>query len=131
MFNKDLTVINKWFNKKTKQNEYKISHINGFWSSNNGISISNTELIKNDGFKALILIDEKNQNEEGYISPKEFQKNGTGWTLQNDDYIVKGIVEEITTIANLKESYECMKITNVAVKDYGSLDMQHYEASGS
>lgn len=126
MFDKDLTIVNKLFNKVTKQNEYKISHIHGFWSSNNGISISNTELVKNDGFKALILI-----SEEGYISPKEFQKSGTGWTLQNDDYIVKGIVDKMSTIAELKDNYECMKITNVAVKDYGSLDMQHFEVSGS
>lgn len=125
MFDKDLTIINKWFNKETKRNEYKISHIHGFWSSNNGITISNTELIKNDGFKALILM-----SEEGYINPMEFQKSGTGWTIQNDDYIVKGIVDEVTTLAKLKEDYECMKITNVAVKDYGSLDMQHFEVSG-
>lgn len=125
MFDKELTIVNKWFNKKTKQNEYKINHIHGFWSSNEGVSISNTELIKNDGFKVLILM-----SEDGYINPKEFQKNGIGWTLQNDDYIVKGIIEEITTLASLKENYECMKITNVAIKDYGSLDMQHYEVSG-
>ena len=64
------------------------------------------------------------------MNPKEFQKSGSGWTLQNDDYLVKGIVDNVSTIAKLKEDYECMKITNVAIKDYGSLDMQHYEISG-
>lgn len=126
MFDKDLTIINKWFNKKTKENEYKISHIHGFFSSNEGISISNTQLIKSEGFKAIVLM-----SEAGYKKPKEFQESGNGWTLQNDDYIAKGIIEDVSTLAKLKEDYECMKITNVAIKDYGSLDMQHFEVSGS
>lgn len=125
MFDKDITIINKWFNIETKQNEYKISHVKGFWSSNKGISISDTQLIKNDGLIVRILM-----SEEGYLSPKEFQTSGNGWTLQNDDYLVKGIVESVSTISKLKDNYECMKITNVAVKDYGSIDMQHYEISG-
>lgn len=130
MFDKDLTVINKWFNSKTKQNEYKISFIHGFWSSNNGISISNTELIKKEGFKALVLLNEKNQNGKEYMNPKLFQDFNENWTLQNDDYIVKGIVDNISTIANLKQNYECMKITNISIKDYGSSNMQHFEISG-
>ena len=125
MFDKDITIINKWFNIETKQNEYKISHVKGFWSSNKGISISDTQLIKNDGLIVRILM-----SEEGYLSPKEFQTSGNGWTLQNDDYLVKGIVDNVSTISKLKDNYECMKITNVAVKDYGSIDMQHYEISG-
>lgn len=125
MFDKDITIVNKWFNKKTKTNEYKIHPVKGFWSSNEGVSISNTQLIKNDSLIVRILMSEK-----GYVTPKEFQESGNGWTLQNDDYLVKGIVDNITTITNLKENYECMKITNVAIKDYGSIDMQHYEVSG-
>lgn len=125
MFDKDITVVNKWFNKETKANEYKLSYIKGFWSSNQGISISNTQLVKSDGLIVRILF-----KEEGYVNPKEFQNNGIGWTLQNDDYLIKGIVDKITTIADMKENYECMKITNIAVKDYGSIEMQHYEISG-
>lgn len=126
MFDKDLSIVNKCFNKKTKTNEYIISHVHGFWSSNEGITISNTQLVKNDGFKALILMSEK-----GYVNPKEYIGENDTWTLRNDDYIVKGIVNEITSLSELKEDYECMKITNVAVKDYGSLDMHHFEISGS
>lgn len=125
MFNKDLTIVNKYFNKQTKDNEYKLSYIKGFWSSNNGIIISNTNLVKNDGFKASILM-----SEDGYVNPKEYTGKDNTWTLQNDDYLVKGIVKEITTLAKLKQDYECMKITNVSIKDYGSLDMQHFEVSG-
>ena len=125
MFDKDITIVNKWFNKETKINEYKISHLKGFWSSNKGVTISNTQLVKSDGLIVRILMSEK-----GYVNPKEFQKSGIGWTLQNDDYLIKGIVDEITTISSLKSNYECMKITNIAVKDYGSISIQHYEISG-
>ena len=125
MFDKDITIVNKWFNKVTKQNEYKLHHLKGFWSSNERINISDTQLIKNDSLIVRILM-----SEVGYVSPKEFQNNGNGWTLQNDDYLVKGIIDNVSTIAKLKEDYECMKITNISVKDYGSLEMQHYEISG-
>lgn len=125
MFNQDITVVNKFFDKQTKKNTYRVNFVKGFWSSNEGISISNVELIKNDGLKAIILM-----SEQGYVNPNDFQNSISGWTLQNDDYLVKGIVSSVTTIADLKEKYECMKITNVSVKDYGSPDMRHFEISG-
>lgn len=129
MFDKDITIINKWFNKTTKMNEYKIHHLKGFWSSNNGISISDTQLVKADGLIARILM-----SEAGYIDPKEYQKLTTindEWTLQNDDYLVKGKIEiEVKSINDILDNYECMKITNVAIKDYGSDDMQHFAVTG-
>lgn len=123
MFNQDLTIVNKWYNKDTKKNEYKVHPVKGFFSSYNGISISGTDLIKQDGFVAYILM-----SEEGYQTPKEFQLNPTGWTLQNDDYIVKGIIGDISSVSEIE--LEKMKITNVAIKDYGSSDMQHYAIKG-
>lgn len=125
MFDKNITIINKWFNKETKSNEYKINHVKGFWSLNKGINISDTQLIKSDELIVRILM-----SEPEYVTPKEFKVNGMGWTLQNDDYLIKGKVEKVTSIANIKNDYECMKITNVAIKDYGSNDMQHFEVSG-
>ena len=126
MFNQDITIVNKVFNKETKQNDYVLTPLKGFFSSNNGISINGVDLVKSDGFIARILM-----NEKGYQNPKEFQLNPEGWTLQNDDYIVKGVIETVNSISQLKDNYECMKITNIAIKDYGSLDMQHYEISGA
>lgn len=125
MFDKDISIVNKFFNKETKQNEYKVHHVKGFWSSNEGIKISNTELVKSDGVIVRILMSEK-----GYLEPRKYLGQKNTWTLQNDDYIVKGMVEEVSTIADLKANYECMKITNVAKKDYGSFDIQHFEISG-
>ena len=126
MFNKDITVINRYIDKNHTP-QYKVSHVKGFWSSNDGISINGTHLTKTDGLAAYILMSEK-----GYQGPKEFEKNQTGWTLQNDDYLVKGKVENFTTIPKLLEEYqEVMKITSIAQKDYGSKDMWHWEIVGA
>jgi len=130
MFDQDITVINKIYDKQTHSNSYRCTSIKGFWSSNTGISISNIDLVKNDGYKCYIL-----KSVEGYVEPKVFKEETTedisyeGWTLRNDDFIVKGIVESITKIADL-DAYEHMQITNVSEKDYGSIQMQHFEVSG-
>lgn len=126
MFNKDITVINKYFDKETRTTKYKVSSIHGFWSSNYGISINGTQLTKADGLIARILM-----NEEGYQNPEDFKKNKEGWTLQNDDYLVKGIVNDFTTITKLLDDYkDVIKITNIATKDYGSEDMWHWAITG-
>lgn len=120
MFNQDITIVNKL----NTNASYKATPIKGFYSSDEGIKINNTSLVKSDSVIARILL-----SEEGYVTPKQF--NGSnGWTLRKDDYIVKGIVNQVTNIAELKDNNECMKITKVSVKDYGSIDMQHFEISG-
>lgn len=127
MFDKDITVINKYVDKETRTPTYKVSYIKGFWSSNNGISINGTQLTKTDGLIARILM-----SQEGYQKPEDFKENQTGWTLKNDDYLVKGKVEVFTTITQLLEDYqEVMKITNIATKDYGSEDMWHWAITGA
>ncbi len=127
MFDKDITIINSYFDRSTRQTKYKVSYVKGFWSSSDGISISGTMLTKNDGLSARILMSEK-----GYQRPEDFKENQTGWTLQNDDYLVKGKVENFSTITNLIENYQdVMKITNIATKDYGSEDMWHWSITGA
>lgn len=128
MFDKDITVINQYIDENHKK-AYKVSYVKGFWSSNDGISINDTQLIKNDGLSARILINDS-RNEE-YQKPEDFRKEQKTWTLQNDDYLVKGKVLDFTTITKLLESYrEVIKITNVATKDYGSEDMWHWSITG-
>ena len=130
MFDKDITVINKYFDKTTKTTKYKVSHIKGFWSSNDRISINGTQLTKQDGLIARILMNDSRN--ETFQKPEEFEKEQKTWTLQNDDYLVKGKVEDFTTITKLLKDYqEVMKITNVATKDYGSEDMWHWAITGA
>ena len=129
LFDKDITVINKYYDKIAKKTEYKASYVKGFWSADDSMSISGTHLIKNDKTIVRILINDSRN--EAYQEPIEFKRNAKTWTLQNDDYLVKGIVEEFTTIANVLDSYrDVMKITNIETKDYGSEDMQHWAIMG-
>lgn len=129
MFDKDITVINQYMDANHKKT-YKVSYVKGFWCSNDGVSINGTQLTKNDGLSARILIND-NRNEE-YQKPEEFKKEQKTWTLQNDDYLVKGKVADFTTITKLLENYrEVIKITNVAIKDYGSEDMWHFAITGA
>lgn len=129
MFDKDITVINQYIDENHKK-AYKVSYVKGFWSSNEGISINDTQLIKNDGLSARILMNDS-RNEE-YQKPEDFRKEQKTWTLQNDDYLVKSKVLDFTTITKLLENYrEVIKITNVTTKDYGSEDMWHWAITGA
>lgn len=129
-FDKDITIINKYFDKENKIPKYKVSYVKGFWSSNDGISINGTQLIKSDGLTAKILI--KDSRNAKYQMPKEFEKEQKSWTLQVNDYLVKGIVKDFTTTNKLLEDYsEVMKITNISTKDYGSKDMWHFAITGA
>ena len=154
MFDKDITILNRCFNKRTKRSEYKVSYVKGFWSSSNGISINDTHLIKEDSLSARILM-----NEKGYQLPEDFNNEinkltveelnsasvgeinslpvlllttkNVGWTLQKGDYLVKGKIEDFTSISELLERHrEVMKITNIATKDYCSEDMWHWAITG-
>ena len=129
IFNQEITVINQYYDKKEKKTKYKVSYVKGFWSSNNGISINGTQLTKSDGLSARILINDSRN--ETYQKPEEFKKEQRTWTLQPDDYLVKGKVEDFTTTTQLLEDYQdVIKITNIATKDYGSEDMWHFAITG-
>lgn len=130
MFDKDITIINKYIDKEHKT-QYKVSYIKGFWSSSNGISINGVLLQSSDNLTAVILMDELNQDKESYQEPKEFEKDQKGWTLKEDDYLVKGKVENFTTITKILENYKnLMKITKVSTNDFGSEDMWNFEVTG-
>ena len=128
-FNQDITVINQYFDKTEKKIKYKVSYIKGFWSSNNGISINGTQLTKVDGLSARILMNDSRN--ETYQKTEDFVKEQLTWTLQTDDYLVKGIVKDFTTITKLVEDYrDVIKIKDIATKDYGSKDMWHFAITG-
>ena len=155
LFDKDITVINRYIDISTKKYAYKVSYIKGFWGSSKGVSIKDVNLIKSDELIARILMSQR-----GYQKPKDFQYaqntykvkdvnampvsafnklkvnelavKDTGWTLKVDDYLVKGIVTDFTTIADLLENYaDVIKITKIGVKDYGSEDMWHWAITGA
>ncbi|CDD27570.1 putative uncharacterized protein [Clostridium sp. CAG:452] len=129
MFDKDITIINQYIDSDHKK-AYKVSYVKGFWSSNDGVSINGTQLTKSDGLSARILMNDSRN--KPYQKPEEFKKEQKTWTLQNDDYLVKEKVEDFTTIIKLLENYQdVIKITNIAIKDYGSEDMWHFAITGA
>lgn len=123
MFDKDITIINKYVENNIKK--YNVSHIKGFWSSNESISINDVDLVGSKRTIVRVLY-----SETGYVSPASY--SGTGWTLKNDDYVIKGglDISSVSSITSILDNYECLKITDVSVKDYGSSDMWHFEISG-
>lgn len=130
IFNKDITIVNKYIDKETRKPKYKVSYVKGFWSSNDGISINGTQITKSDGLSARILINDSRN--ETYQKPEDFAKEQLTWTLQTDDYLVKGIVKDFTTTTKLVEDYqEVIKIKDIATKDYGSEDMWHFAITGA
>lgn len=130
IFNKDITVINRYIDKETRKPKYKVSYVKGFWSSNDGISINGTQITKNDGLSARILM--KDSRNETYQKPEEFVKEQLTWTLQPDDYLVKGIVKDFTSTTKLVEDYrDVIKIKDIATKDYGSEGMWHFAITGA
>ncbi len=131
MFDKDITIINRYIDKDRKT-QYKVSYVKGFWSSSKGISINGVLLQSNDNLTAVILMNELNQDKQSYTKPKEFEKNQEGWTLKEDDYLVKGIVDNFTTIIRLIEDYQdTMKVTKVSINDFGSKYMWNFEVTGA
>ena len=130
LFDEDVTIVNQYFDKVEKKTKYKISYVKAFWCSSNGITIKDTQLIKQDGITVIILI--KDSRNKPYQKPKEFQKEQITWTLQNSDYLIKGLVKNFTTITNMLEEYEdVIKITNIDINDNGNEEIWNFEIRGS
>ncbi len=129
MTNTGMSVFNK-FTDNNKNVRFKKHYIeNVFWDDSQGIN-RNTGSEKEDKVNVYIP---KNKNDlSKYKKPKEYAKTGTGWTLENDDLIIKGKVEE-TEVKGIKElsKYEVFTITLVDDKDFGSPNMHHFEIRGN
>ena len=127
MTNTKMSIFNKYTNPITKNVTYKKYVIdNVFWDDITGIN-SNTGYENADKVNVYIPFD---KNDLGnFKEPKQY--NGTGWTIQNGDFIVKGDVleNEIDGIKDLK-NYEVFEISEISKKDFGSYNMQHFEIKG-
>ena len=119
--NTSMTIFNK------NGNKFK-GHIikEVFWDDSLGINL-NAGYENADNVNVYIPFDKNDLSD--YKESKKY--DGTGWTIQNGDFIVKGNVdiEEVERIKDLK-SYEVFEITVVDVKDFGSYNMQHFEIRG-
>ena len=62
---------------------------------------------------------------------KNIEQKTDGFKTKDKEIISKIDTALDKIISALKDNYEAMKIVNVAIKDYGSSDMQHIEVSGN
>ena len=128
MTNTKMTIFNKYVDPFTHKQQIK-KHIieNVFWDNSLGVNI-NMGYENADKVNVYIPYDKNDLTD--YKEPKKY--NGTGWTLQNGDFIVKGeiIEDNIEGIKDLSQ-YDVYTITIDDDKDFGSPNMQHFEIRGN
>lgn len=128
--NAKMTVYNKYTdeNKNVIFKKHLIEEV--FWDDSKGINL-NTGYEKAD--EVNIYIPKNQNNMGGYVRPKKYNGEVNKWTLNNGDFIVKGIAieNEVTSIKELFAKYDnVFTITLVDDKDFGSTNMHHFEIRG-
>ena len=125
MTNTKMSLFNR--NTSSGQTTYK-KHVidNVFWDDSLG---ANLNMGYENADKVNIFIPFNKNNMSEYVEEKQY--SGTGWTLQDGDFIIKGEVNE-TEVSGIKDlkAYEVFTITVRDKKDFGSKDMQHFEIRG-
>ena len=122
--NTDITIFNKYT--EGRETKYKKSYIKKVhWEDSKGANIIASGLTTADSTKIYIPFSSVSE----YMKPTQFKENHNGITLQVEDVVVKGIIEdEFTTIKALESKYDDVRvITTVDTRDFGSPRMQHWE----
>lgn len=126
--NVHITVYNKYIeNREEKYQRAEVLDV--VWQSTKAISRMKEMTAAN---VALILIPFASGND--YAEPKTWRIDKEGWTLQEGDVIIRGIVtDEITalyTITDLRNDHEnVVTIVSVDAMDQGSPAVQHWEVN--
>ena len=122
------------YNKHTTQEKNVIfkKHLidNVFWDDSKGI---NLKMGYENADDVNIFIPKSQNDMNGYVEPKKYKGLIDTWTLNNGDFIVKGqtFENQVSSIKELKEKYnDVFTITLVDDKDFGSINMQHFEIRG-
>jgi len=127
MTNTKMSVFNRYKVQSTGEIVYKRHIIDEvFWDDARGVN-RNAGYENADSVNVYIPFDKNDLSK--FVEAKQY--DGTGWTFQNGDYIVKGKVD-IQEVSKIKElsDYEVFEITLIDVKDFGSSNMQHFEIRG-
>lgn len=126
--NSHITIYNKYIENRAEK--YKRSVIRDVvWQSTDAIARAKEQVASNS---ALIMIPFAQGAD--YQKPKVWKVARTGWTLQEGDTVVRGVVsEEIDTeygVANLQKDYDdVLMIFSIAAMDEGSANVQHWEVN--
>lgn len=103
--NSDITIYNRVYDKAQRLYTYNRTVINGcWWFAQQHASVDSDGVHGADTYTVRI------PNLDGYVTPDKYK--GEGWTIAEDDYIVRGEAEDITKPADLeKEKRQVMKVT--------------------
>ncbi len=125
--NSNMTIYNRYVNSSTKRATFKKHLINNvFWVDSKNVQ-QNNGYDKNN--KVDVYIPKDTNDLSSYVPHKNYV--GTGWTIQDGDFIIKGdtVETEVNGIKDLS-SYEVFTIKSFSDKDYGSSNMHHFEIKG-
>lgn len=126
MFNADITIFNKVYDEETRSDKYLRTILKGVHVEKTNASQKNdSKVVVNDSlFVSIPFLD-------NYVSSKKFQEFKKGYTLQNTDIIVVGIVDkDITSLKDLKKLDDVYTVNSVEVIDYSKY-LNHIEVYAS
>ncbi len=129
------TLYNHYTDKEGKT-VYKRTVINSVnWQKQQKTNVADKGLLSADQINVFIPFNADFEGKE-YIGPKEFRRlseeeKDKYFTFDNDDYIVKGEIEEEVTVADIKKKYDnVVTIISVLICDNGSPSIRHFEIGG-
>lgn len=126
MFNNDITIFNKVYDEETRSDKYLRTVLKGVHveKTNAGQKNDSKVIVSDSLFVSIPFLD-------NYVTPKKFQESKKGYTLQNTDIIVVGIVDkDITSLKDLKRLDDVYTVNSVEVIDY-SRCLNHIEVYAS
>lgn len=128
--NANITVYNRSYDPETRMDLYRRTVICGvWWHVDNKVSVTADGLRSADVFKVRIP-EAADFGGAMYVPPNEYTGAPDTWTLQADDYIVRGALDqEIERPADLcKEHGQVFRITSWSDNRFGGL--KHWRAGG-
>ena len=131
--NATATLYNHYTDPTTERTVYKRTFLGKVsWNVLQKTGFENKTLISDD--MASIYIPFNSITDKTYIDPKAFRKLSDEdkehyFTLDNDDYIVKGEIDSSLSFDSVKKTNETYNIISVRISDFGSKRMHHYEVS--
>lgn len=123
--NCNITIYNKYI--ENREVKYQKSYIYGVhWEDSEGVNVLSSGIESGDTATIFIPF----YNGENYLKPKSFYRNRLdNFTLQHEDIIVKGIIEDdFVSVKELEKTFDDVRmITKVDTLDFGSKNMRHWE----
>lgn len=140
-----VTLFNTWEDDNLVQ-QYNITILEGvLLDLSKADNVSKSGLENADSARLYIPFHVKAHSTTGtdktYVPPKQFDSLTTktsNWTLNSggsgnstSTYFVKGIVSTAMSISALKAAYDYVyDVTSVDIRDFGTIDMQHFQVGG-